>query len=414
MKRIVFSLLSIFIFQYALAGKYDGDSTVSNSISINTEYNLGSNAMTIDLITTYFQNGFIDEKMKDVVSDKLTSSNHFGAEFRYELNYRRKPDSLFGLKNSFYQIGLRDVYHFDGKFSPDVFELFFRGNKNYAGKKADLSDFEFKLLFYQQMYLMFGHSFKTGERTFGYTVGLNFNKGQQFSLIKARKASMYTSETGEYLDLNAEMEIRSNDSLKDDKLAFNGMGGSIDFSFKFTDKKKRDLELSVQNFGIIAWNNKSNYISADTSYRFEGVDISELFDFKDSVTNTISIDSSLTEPYLTHRSKESYTTMLPALVKLSYSIPLAKNKVVIETGIGYLLFANSKPMAWQNYQYNFNRSNSIGLSVRYGGYSGLGVGMNYELKFSGWKLQLRSDQITGFILKDETASGASVSLTRYF
>ncbi|MBK8586100.1 MAG: hypothetical protein IPN88_12030 [Bacteroidetes bacterium] len=165
---------------------------------------------------------------------------------------------------------------------------------------------------------------------------------------------------------------------------------------------------------MIAWNNKSSYVSADTAFKFEGVDISELFDFTDSVTNTVALDSSLTDPYLTNRTTKSLNTMLPCLVKLTYSIPLENYHITIETGLSYLLYANSKPIIWQNYQYKFNKSNSLGLSVRYGGYAGFGIGMNYELKVSGWKLQLRTDQLTGFIMKDATAQGAFVSLTRYF
>ncbi|MBK7573057.1 MAG: hypothetical protein IPI10_16100 [Bacteroidetes bacterium] len=91
--------------------------------------------------------------------------------------------------------------------------------------------------------------------------------------------------------------------------------------------------------------------------------------------------------------------MLPCQVRLTYSIPLEKYHTTIETGLGYFAFANSKPMIWQNYQYKFNKSNSLGLSVRYGGYAGFGIGMNYELKVSGWKLQLRTDQLTGFIIE---------------
>ncbi|HQW22408.1 MAG TPA: DUF5723 family protein [Bacteroidia bacterium] len=414
MKRLVFTLLPFLICLSATAGKYDGDSIVSNSININTEYYFGSNALTVDLASTFFRNGFIDNGIKDVISNNLSSSNIFGTEFRYELNYRRKVDTLFGFSNAFFQVGFRDVFHYGGRFSADVFELFFRGNKNYAGKKAVLSDFQFQQFLYQQLYVTFGHTYKSGENTFVHTIGLNFNKGQQFIFIEAPYATMYTSETGEYLDLDAEMEIHRNDSAKNNKMAFNGYGGSLDLSFKFTDKKKRDLEFSVQNLGMIAWNNKSSYVSADTAFKFEGVDISELFDFTDSVTNTVALDSSLTDPYLTNRTTKSLNTMLPCQVRLTYSIPLEKYHTTIETGLGYLLFANSKPMIWQNYQYKFNRSNSLGVSVRYGGYSGFGIGMNYELKVSGWKLQLRTDQLTGFIMKDATAQGAFVSLTRYF
>ncbi|MBK7573059.1 MAG: hypothetical protein IPI10_16110 [Bacteroidetes bacterium] len=85
--------------------------------------------MTVDLASTFFRNGFIDNGIKDVISNNLSSSNIFGTEFRYELNYRRKVDTLFGFSNAFFQVGFRDVFHYGGRFSADVFEFVFEAIK---------------------------------------------------------------------------------------------------------------------------------------------------------------------------------------------------------------------------------------------------------------------------------------------
>lgn len=422
MKRILFILLSTLFSQtlFAFDQLPDSVSLISQEVkkkstfNFETEYFFGSNGLTVDLASTYFRNGFINDEMKDVVSNKLKTSNRFGAGFKYEISYRYHPDSIFGLANSFYQIGHRDIFHLDARFSKDVFDIYFRGNKMFAGKTADLSNFEFKQIFYQQFYFMFGHSYMKGNNQFEYSVGLVFNKGHKLLTIESDEASVFTPESGEYLDLNADIEIHRNDSSKNDKIAFNGLGGSIDLSIKWTDKKNRVLEINAQNLGMISWNNQSSFVTADTAFRFEGVDISELFDFSDSVTNTISLDSSLVEPYLTNRTKKSHTTYLPALLKASYSIPVEKIKTVIETEVGYLLFANCKPYIKQNYQYKINSVHYAGLSVGYGGYSNFNIGLNYELKLNTWKLQLKSDAITGYFLKDATSQGAFVSLSKSF
>ncbi len=392
-----------------------------NAVTFQSEYFFGSNALTIDLASTYFNNGFINDGMKDVVSGKLKTSNNFGAGFNYELNYRRSPDSLFGTKFSYYQVGFRDVYHLDARFNRDVFELYFRGNKKYAGQTADIGDFEFKQLFYQQLYFTFGHQVMNNgdyisfdKDRFEYSVGLSFNKGHKLLTIEAIDASLFTQQDGEYLDLDADLEIHTNDSAKNDKIAFNGIGGSIDLYFKWTDKKCRQLEFTAKNLGLIAWNNQSSYVAADTSFRFEGVDISDLFDFTDSVTNTISLDSSLVEPYLTNRTKKSHNTLLPALIKLKYSLPVKKIKTIMSTEVGYLLYANCKPYIRQTFQYRINSVHSVGLSLSYGGYSNFNVGLNYELRLKNWNFQLKSDAITGYFMKDATSQGAFVSLSKYF
>ena len=434
MKRILFTLLLHSISQNILAfdskpdiTKVDSSQDISDVahksnddfkrsiLTFETEYFFGSNALTIDLASTYFRNEFINDGVKNVVSDKLETSNRFGAGFNYELNYRYHPDSIFGLTNSFYQIGFRDIFHLDARFNNDVFELYFRGNKKYAGKKADLGNFEFKQLFYQQLNFAFGHYFTKFDNTFEYSIGLNFNKGHKLLTIQAFDASLFTQEDGEYLDLDADIAIHRNDSAKNDKIAFNGIGGSIDFYFKWTDKKNRSLEFKAQNLGAIVWNKQSAFIEADTAFRFEGIDISELFDFSDSITNSISLDSSFVEPYLTNRTKKKHNTLLPALLKLTYSIPIEKYRATILTEAGYLLFANCKPYIRQNYQYKINAYHSAGLSLSYGGFSNFNIGINYELSLkNSWKFELKSDYITGFFLKDATSQGAFVSLSKSF
>lgn len=156
MKRILFAIISILFSQAVFAYKHQPDTSKADStrsgsywsddlsnyikskVTIESEYFFGSNALTIDLASTYFMNGFINNGMKDVVSRKLDGSNRFGAGFKYEFSYRHQPDSLFGLSNSFYQIGFRDVFHLDSKFNNDVFELYFRGIKNMQARLLTL------------------------------------------------------------------------------------------------------------------------------------------------------------------------------------------------------------------------------------------------------------------------------------
>lgn len=414
MKRFLSAFLLLIIFKSNVTAKFLNDSTAVNIFTFQGGYEFGSNSISNDLAKTYFVNGFISDPMKDVVSKKLCHTNRFGVDVTANFQFQHRTDSLFGLKNSYYKIGFSDIFHLDSKFSKDAFELFFRGNKEYAGKTADLNDFELTQLRYQQINFSYGHQFYQGHDLMEWSAGLNLNKGQQLLSIVAPLASIYTDVYGEFLDLNAKMEIHSSDSSKTKFDAFNGFGPSINMAFKWTDYKKRELKLSVENFGFINWNENSTSVSTDTSFRFEGVDVSDLFEFKDSVLQTINLDSTLVQPYLTNRNRQSYVTLLPALMKLSYTIPLENYHLRIETAIQHLAFANALPMIYQNYVYRVNRHHAVGLKVSYGGYSGFHAGINYQWNFNSWMLQLRSDQLDGFLMKNGTAQGAFVSLSKYF
>lgn len=414
MKVLLSSIFLFIYFQNCFALKPKNDSLATNAITVSTEYSFGSNALTNQLAKNYYRNDFISTEMKDNVSKKLSNENRLGIDFNYTIQYRHKTDSLFGLKNSFYRIKFRDVFHVDADFTNDAFELYFRGNKSYGGKTADLNNFEFRQLKYQQINFTFGHGYSKMLNNYEWSAGVSLNKGQQFLSIKAPRASLYTAETGEYLDLNSNITIRQSDSSKTNKAAVNGIGSSIDFSFKWTDEKKRTMKITLENLGFISWNDQSSFIHADTSFRFEGVDVSELFNFNDSIHQSVNLDSSFVQPYLSERTRHTAITPLPGIIRLSYSIPVSKYHLQIESTIGHVFFANSLPFIYQNYQYKINIQHSLGMKISYGGYSGIHLGLNYEFQGKGWVFRLKSDQVDVLLLKSGTAQGAFVSLSKYF
>ena len=144
-----------------------------NSIQLSGGYFYDSNSITNEFALEYFRNGFIDEDMKDNVSGRLSGENRFGGSAKTELRYTRYTDSLFSMKNCFYSVALSNYYDVFSGFSDDAFELYFRGNKEYAGKKAELSNFEYQNLTYQQINFSFGHRYKREANSFAYTAGLS-------------------------------------------------------------------------------------------------------------------------------------------------------------------------------------------------------------------------------------------------
>ncbi|MBL0104031.1 MAG: hypothetical protein IPP51_09940 [Bacteroidetes bacterium] len=413
MKRI-FSLLSLFlILSFAASSKSYSDSTAVNFIGINTEYFFGSNALTNELGSTYFRNSFITDDMKDQVSPKLKDKNYFGAGFSAGVQYKHKPDSMFGLRHVWYEVNFSNNYHFSSDFSKDVFEVYFRGNKNYAKKTADLSDFLFRQLNYQQATFTFGHWFRHETNIIEWWGGFGINKGQKYLLIEAPRATVFTSEFGDYIDLDANLHIHRSDSVKNNITDVNGLGGTMQFGFKWTDSKKRLLRVQASNIGFISWNSKSSFVTADTAFRFEGVDISELFNFADTVESSINLDSSLVQPYLKNRTYLAETTWLPATIQVSYSIPV-KKKWTMETGLSQTFNAESKLLIYQLHTYTITSNHTAALKLRYGGYSGFHIGLSYQYSRQGWRLRIGSDYVDALFLKNGRAQGAFVSLGKYF
>jgi hypothetical protein len=341
--------------------------------------------------------------------------NRLGAGFNTEFRYSQKTDSLFGLPNSFYSIGLINRYHINSIFKEHLFELYFRGNKQFAGDEVDMGSFLYNQVFYQQLNFTFGHIFNRNEDEYGWTIGLSLLKGQKFYRISSEEAELFTETHGDYLELDADISIHQSDSAGTKVTDINGIGGSLDFSFYWKDYNNNTLTFTAKNLGAIQWNNKSVYVHADTAFRFDGIDFSDIFDLSDTIETKISLDSSLVQPYLSIREKEKYLSAVPAYISLSYH-HILNSKINIEGEVGHLLFAGALPYQSASFHYTAANNHRFTLRVSNGSYYGLQAGLGYRVTIlKRWVFQAQSDYLSSMLNSENgTAQGAFVSLTAYF
>ena len=130
---------------------------------------------------------------------------------------------------------------------------------------------------------------------------------------------------------------------------------------------------------------------------------------------TISLDSSLVQPYLTAREKTKISNKLPALFKLNYRYILKPGTFDIEAGVSYLLFADALPKESLGLGYSFEDKIRFELKESYGGYSKFRTGISCTVLIAKrWKLSVQSDQFSGMLLQNGKTQGAFVSLSAYF
>ena len=126
------------------------DST-QNKIELSGNFYFGSNAITTRFAKAYYTGEFIHDQLKDKVSKKLINLNRFGGELKASIELSYKPDTFFNHTNCWWTLGISDVNSISGRFRKDAFEIYFRGNANYGGVNAQMSDFDFSLIHYQQI-----------------------------------------------------------------------------------------------------------------------------------------------------------------------------------------------------------------------------------------------------------------------
>jgi hypothetical protein len=411
--RIITFLFVLSLFPQAIfAGK---DSTFRHEIDITGLYFLNADALTNLFASRLYLGGRISENEKNQVDKRLRYINRFGGDFDYGISWSWSPTEIFGKKNIRLTTQIRDRLHIDGIFSADLFRLAFYGNKSFAGKTADLGNLRLNQIRYQQLNL--GMEFMTDSSKNSYGFSLSLIKGENFLRSDVKRASLYTSPDGTFMDLDIVMEAQRSDTAKKTPLAFNGIGGAIDLFWEMpylTRYNEGILTMQLSDFGFIRWNQNSEHYRIDSSYHYAGINVPGLLNVDNSL-NPFNNPDSVFRSQVKY-SREPVVTPLPCVLSILATTYIGK-KYIIEKGINYRFFANARPFYYLGAIRSFREGKfSTGINISYGGYGRLNGGLSLEYKLNErFKAEINSYYISGYALWAKTAGqGAQLTLSGKF
>ncbi len=386
----------------------------SMEIEVSGGYYANSSALTSEFFNAFYLKQFIDDDMKQRVVNRLGYSNRFGADADLGITCTFARDSLFKIKKASWFVAVREREHLDMVFSRDLFDLVFYGNKKYAGQKLDLGSFRLNQLQYQQFQI--GLSRPADTANGGWSIGVSLLKGQNHFSAVVPQAEFYTSPDGRYIDLNAQYEVHASDTAHKKLAAFNGIGTSTDLGYDIpynTFYSEGIFSVQLLDFGFIAWNSNSMHMAKDTSYHFDGINLNNIFQLKDSVLPSSNPDSVIKRNLA--YTKGGYVTMLPATFSVHMTGYYGKN-LSIEKGINYRMFANSRPYYYIDVAYNIRPKVQASGILAYGGYGKFNFGASLEVQFlKHYRLNIDSYYLGGYVFpKRSTGQGVTVSLTGKF
>ena len=391
-------------------------------VEIDGSYEFNSNSITNKFLNNYLYGSHIDSLSKLWMFRELKQKNSFGSDYESGLSFLFCPDTLFGETDMSIFIKYNMYNHVDISFSDDLFKLFFDGNKQFAGKTADLSHSSLNVLNYDQM--QFGIQTKFGEgnikHTFG--IGVSINNGYQNTRINIKKGSHYTDVNAEYIDFSADYEGYRSDTSHNGTNAFKGMGSSVNLYYSFGTERKNMFYFEITNFGFIRWNKHSQQFVKDTAIHFDYVYVDDPLDIEGNIFGNSSPDS-VVHTFTYADTTLAYTMLTPACVKVSYLYNISE-KARFELSIKKKFFSNYDPFFMLKAQYLPGKRNIISLNLSYGGYGGLKIrekheinaGLEYLHDFGkGFILLAGSNYLNGFLFPySMTAQGAFLSIKKYF
>ncbi len=383
-------------------------------IGITAEYSLNSSAFTNQFISKFYKGSYIDTDQKNDILKRIRNTNQMGADLNFGIYAAFRLDSLFHKKNLSVFFSLRDREHFDARFSKDFYKVGFYGNAQFAGETANLNGFNFNLLRYQQLQLgLFSSKLDSAAR---WGIGISFLKAEQYMSVRAKKAELFTSEDGQYIDFNTSLEVLRSDTSHKGLGSFNGYGASVDIYFEAPFKSRfgnSKICLSVADIGLIRFNDNSLVLKQDSLFHYNGFTINSIYDLQDSTFKGTSQDSviSAIAPF----KKQSFSVTLPATLNLNFETQFNRHFYLAE-GIRSVFNANYKLLMYVKASVYFNKKFMLSATFAYGGYGhynyGLGIFANLGKDFI---IYAGSNNIEGYILPNKTTGqGAYISLIKNF
>ncbi len=379
-----------------------------SSVGLDAGFAFRSDCITHELASAYFRHAFIDEEIKDGVSKRLDAHNAFALGFGATVRYQHKIQSETDRFVS-WSIQLEDRHWIHADFSSETFELYFRGNRNYKGQSADLSNFRFSDLHWQAVKAAVQIRLSSKSAL---DAGLGLVRGQEFLDIRTKRGSLYTAPNGDYLDTDLDLKIRQQDSSGTGFDSWNGTGTVLDLRWNNQLPDGSLLELGVTDLGFIGFNGKSSFVPTDTTYRFEGIDATDLFDFTDTVSGTINSDSAFVQGFLTDRRKESILQPLPGLLHAAYSRQWSDGKFTCTWKLQQRLFYAARPLASMEASWGINPYHRLHLGLQYGEYTTWVAGLGYTLRLGSWQFHAGSRFLSGWINPEGRSAGAFVTLRK--
>ncbi|MCE3260030.1 MAG: hypothetical protein K0S12_1671 [Bacteroidetes bacterium] len=369
------------------------------SVSLNVDFDAGSNGMSSSLINKLVWGGYIDDNLKKESSKHLHGKNNFGINLNYGafafLKGNKKFDYLIGFKN---QEVLNATYTYD------FFNLMFYGNQSYKGLTANLAGSNVNALRFQEA--KFGVILHKFDSIAKIGMSVSFLKGEQLFFLKTNQnSSLFTSGDGSEIVFNSNFSMALSDTNNKKLTSFNGIGASADIYFETPYKskvgKRSVLIVNANNIGFIHWRNNSVQYNSDSTLSFKGYQVTNILDLKDSTLNRINSDSLLRS--LANARREEFNVNIPTNLLIINKIYFGKQKFSLSTGFRHIFNANYIPYVFIEPEYR-HKNMIFAVHTGYGGYVRLNVGASVTWNSKGWFVRLGSNSLQGYIIP-KSASG---------
>ncbi|MFI5172270.1 MAG: DUF5723 family protein [Chitinophagales bacterium] len=361
----------------------------------HSSFYTASNCFTVDFIKNFFGSGFITEEMKNNASENLTDLNTIGIDF-YNGVWMMKKSKNDG--DNIFLAGIEYNFEESSQFTDDLFHVAFYGNYDMQGETADFSKSKFSLTSVMEYKVGMLKIFDDNYNGFklGATAGLV--QGLSGVDVKAPVGTMFTAEDGRYLDFDYDFSIYTSGENKPSLTSFTGAGFCFDiFGQAYFQGPEITINAMINDIGVVFWNNDPLKISGDSTQRFEGIEIDNLFSSSTETTNGSS--DSLLEILGVVREDNAFSQALPARLNASATKSFSDKTFYLTFGTQYIFNTPYKPLFFvQTGKTLTPLQLTLSVNAHIGGYGGFNAGIDITKNISDFlQLKIGSNSLLGVI-----------------
>lgn len=375
-----------------LLGEQIFDSTSTKaSVTLISENWVNSNGLSASFWFATFSGGELSRDIRQKMVDRTGKLNRQGQESLNGIAFQFKLNNKLSITTR-----VLDRQVNAASISDDGLKLAFFGNKQFAGKTADLSPFAIQVLRFQQYQVETRYQ----HQNWNFKAGLSFLNGEQFYNMKPETASLYTHDTGEFLVLNLKTKAQRSDTTNSSFFAHNGWGIGLNIgvskqaSLKLFGKQSIGYwEFGISDIGQIKWYAESVHYEVDTNYLYEGTEIYNIFN-TDGL-KSLTPDSIYDELTQNAAKKEHYTTLSPLL---QFQLFQENEKWIYHAYARVRLNGIEYPYAQATAIKKIKSKWAVGPLIGIGGYSLWNAGFDLRYFTKSFDIGISSQHLQSFLL----------------
>lgn len=354
---------------------------------------LQTTGIDMGFVRSLLLGGYLDDARIEKTFERLHEYTYGGAGLGAGINLYSMAGRVLGHDDLGLHVRATHVVDLHGSMRKSAFDLAFRGNAHLEGQRADAG------LFYQQTVFQ-KYGIGVFSRSSMSEVSLSFVNGQSFERLFAKKAEFTTYEGVDSLKLDYNATYMRSDTSTRGFAVSEGQGFSLDAAFNIGL-----VTISVQHLGLVRWNGNFETYDYDSSYVWNGIDITDIA----SLTgDTPEIDQRL-DSLQVSPNRGARWMPLPAMAEIRL-ISMFRKQFYSEGGIRLRynlvglpeVFAAAGIKPWKHHL--------LCARATAGGYGRLRAGIEYQWMHPGGTfLRLGTDNAPGFV--SEWARGTGLFLT---